>query len=118
MTKSCTIYSYDVIIPAVTPVANLTFSNENTMAGSSVTVSCTAKSYPPANKSSYYKLTPLPNDTILSLLPNRTGVYFTISSAKKEQHSGTYKCVVTVLLDGEALQSEQVEASLKIYSEY
>ena len=102
----------------VNPLVELTISNEHAANGSSVNVTCTAKSFPQADQISNYTLTPQPDGTNLSMLPNATGVYFTIPSVNKEEHARTYGCVVTVFLNGERLQSDQAEGTLNIYGEY
>ena len=85
-------------------------------------ITCTAESYPSANKVTNYKLIDSQAAPIQPrLLPTGNGVYHTIYNVSKAQDAGIYECVVAVKLDeylNSTLQSDKKEASLRVYSEF
>ena len=108
-------------IHTVTPVAHLSTSTPNnvTKSGSSVNVTCTAESYPPADSVSDY-LIKHPRNTSIDkrLLPGMYGVVHRIVAATKERDAGKYECSVNVTLDvypGKPLDSNVAIVNLRVY---
>ena len=86
--------------------------------GSSVNVTCTAESYPPANSEDNYRMKhPKDHEIKKVLLPEKNGVVHIITNASKERDSGEYECTVTVRLEvyTASLQSENIVTNLVVY---
>lgn len=105
---------------AVVPVASLMFSKPSVQEGSSVNVTCTAKSYPPADQKEYYFLQHPRGVTLepTHLSSGVDGVIYEISSANSND-GGEYSCLVSIteLVDDGfiTIQSEIVQAYLLVY---
>ena len=101
---------------AVVPDVTLTFSNTMVKAGTSVNVTCTAQSYPPANLTSYYQLQHPSGVTVNAIYrtPEVDGVVHPIETVTSED-GGEYDCIVTVVVGSEQLQSDTIRASLTVY---
>ena len=101
---------------AVKPVVHLNVSQSVAKSGSSVTVTCTAESYPAPDNASDFKLKhPLNTPISGEYLPGMNGIVHTIDRADSGD-SGQYKCIVTVTRDGYNLQSE-AKLVLTVYGE-
>ena len=115
----CVLRSYKFFFHhAVTPQVSLTISQPVAKLGSSVNISCTAKSFPPANDTSFFHLLSPQNRR---LYPNQsasvgTGVEYHIAHVNKS-HGGEYRCFVNVEGYLEDLQSNTVGKELTVYSE-
>ena len=109
-------------IHTVRPVAHLHISNEVVKLGSGVNITCTAESYPRANRSSNYLLKHPWNTSISQeeLLSGKNGVVHTITAAK-DIDEGEYECTVTVTLEeypNHPLQSNNEIAKLTVYGKF
>ena len=101
---------------AVKPVVHLNVSQSVAKSGSSVTVTCTAESYPAADNASNFKLKhPLNTPISGEFLPGMNGIVHTIDRADSGD-SGQYECIVIVTRDGYSLQSE-AKLVLTVYGE-
>jgi hypothetical protein len=108
---NCQLFKIGVI-----PVAELKFSPGSVARnGSSVSITCTAESYPAADKVSDYALMHNGQQLSTQLLPGRNGVHHGITSVNKDTDSGIYECVVTITFDGEPLQGDKANTHLTIY---
>lgn len=102
----------------VTPYVQLNVSKEVVRLGSSVTISCSAESYPPANNLTFFQLQhPSEKDilhSMLTLLDN--GVEYHVANASGSD-GGEYKCVVNVYEtpDGWHSQNDQSITYLTVY---
>ena len=112
-----TIHHYNACCKhAVVPDVTLTFSNTMVKVGTSVNVTCTAQSYPPANLTSYYQLQHPSGVTVNAIYrtPEVDGVVHPIETVTSED-GGEYDCIVTVVVGSEQLQSDTIRASLTVY---
>lgn len=101
----------------MTPYVQLNVSKEVVKLGSSVTISCSAESYPPANNVAFFQLQhPSESDishSLLTLLDN--GVEYHVANASGSD-GGEYDCIVNVYetLDG-WLSQNQSKTYLTVY---
>ena len=95
------------------PDVTLTFSNTMVKVGTSVNVTCTAQSYPPANLTSYYHLQHPSGVTVNAIhrTPGVDGVVHSIETVTSED-GGEYDCVVMVVV---GMQSDTIKANLTVY---
>ena len=81
------------------PVVQLYVSQSVAKSGSSVTVTCTAESYPAADNASNFELKhPLNTPISQDLLSDMNGVFHIIKSVDRERDFGEYECTVSVIL--------------------
>ena len=101
---------------AVVPEVTLTFSNTMVKAGTSINVTCTAQSYPPAIPTDY-QLQHSSGVTVNTThrTPGGDGVVYPIETVTSED-GGEYECIVTVGSEQlQRLQSDTIRASLTVY---
>jgi len=106
----------DSLYHAVSPQVSLTISQPVAKLGSSVSIVCTAKSYPPANDTSFFHLSS-PHDPNFSSNQSAavgTGVEYHINHVTRSD-GGEYGCVVIIEGYPQALQSNTVKQNLTVY---
>ena len=93
---------------------SFTISQPVAKLGSSVSIVCTAESYPPANETSFFHLSsPLdPNFSSNQSASVGTGVEYHIANVTRSD-GGEYSCVV--IIEGYPLQSNAVKQNLTVY---
>ena len=104
----------------MTPYVQFNVSKEVAKLGSSVTISCSAESYPPANSVNFFHLQDPSKkvpDTQLTLVD--TGVEYHIALVNRT-HGGEYGCSVNIEIEGysQGLQSNTAEETLIVYGEF